>query len=332
MIFRFLHPYLLLLLVAVPGMVYWHLKIEKKKKGALRYPLFSTISNIEGSYRILFRNTVSFLRITAAALLVLALARPQSGVKSEEVSTQGIDIMLLQDVSTSMRSEDFRPENRLGVSKKVVEKFINGRKSDRIGLVAFAANAFTLCPLTLDYDLVVNALKSLSFAAPEEDGTAIGNAIATAVNRLRDSKAKSRILILSTDGANSRGEIDPMTAAKAAAALKIKVYTIGVGKEGLIPYPIDDPIFGRTYQQIPSDLDEGALQNIANETGGRFFRAKDPKALDDIYQQIDKMEKTEIRSQVYTTYSELFQVFVVLAALLLMAEIILSNTAFRRIP
>jgi len=332
MFFRFYHPYFLLLLFAVPIMVYWHLKVEKTKKGALRYSLLPLTAGIDGSYRIMFRNTVPFLRIAAAALLVLALARPQSGVNSEEVSTLGVDIMLLVDVSTSMRAEDFKPENRLGVSKKVVEKFINGRKSDRIGLVAFAGNAFTLCPLTLDYDLVINSLKSANFAAPEEDGTAIGNAIATAVNRLRDSKAKSKLVILSTDGANNRGEIDPATAAKAAAALKIKIYTIGVGKEGMVPYPVDHPIFGRIYQQIQSDLDEGALQNIATETGGKFFRAKDPKALDEIYQQIDKLEKTEVKAQIYTTYSELFFYFVVLAALFLMAEIVLSNTLFRRIP
>jgi len=306
--------------------------VEKTKKGALRYSKLSFVSNIDGSYRIMFRNTVVFLRIAAVLLIILALARPQSGVSNEEVSTKGVDIMLLVDISTSMRAEDFKPDNRLAVSKKVVENFINGRKSDRIGMVAFAGNAFTLCPLTLDYDLVVNALHGATFAAPEEDGTAIGNAIATAVNRLRDSKAKSKIIILSTDGANNRGEIDPATAAKAAVALKIKVYTIGVGKDGMIPYPVDHPIFGRMYQQIQSDLDETTLQSIAAETNGKFFRAKDPKALEDIYKQIDKLEKTEIRSQVYTTYSELFQYLVIIAAILLMAEITLANTVFRRIP
>ncbi len=332
MIIRFHNPYFLWLLLIVPVMIYWHLKVEKRKKGALRYSLLPLVGNIEGSYRIMFRNIVQFLRIAAVFLIVIALARPQTGVKSEEVSSKGVDIMLLMDVSTSMRAEDFKPDNRLAVSKKVIEKFINQRKSDRIGLVAFAGNAFTLCPMTLDYDLVVNSLKSADFAAPEEDGTAIGNAIATAVNRLRDSKAKSKIIILSTDGANNRGEIDPATAAKAAAALNIKIYTIGVGKDGLVPYPVDHPIFGRIYQQIQSDLDEPSLQSIADATNGKFFRAKDPKALDNIYQQIDKMEKTEVKAQIYTTYSEGFQYIVIIAALLLLVEIILSNTIFRRIP
>lgn len=332
MIFRFYHPFVLLLLLLVPVSAYWFFKAEKNKKGALRYSRLPLVAGIDGSYRILFRNTVPFLRLAVIILIILALARPQSGVSNEEVSTKGVDIMLLADVSTSMKAEDFKPDNRLAVSKKVVEKFILGRKSDRIGLVAFAGNAFTMCPLTLDYDLVVNSLHGINFAAPEEDGTAIGNAIATAVNRLRDSKAKSRIIILSTDGANNRGEIDPVTAAKAAAALKIKIYTIGVGKDGMVPYPVDHPIFGRIYQQMPSDLDEATLQSIATETGGKFFRAKAPKALEDIYQQIDKLEKTEIRSQVYTTYSELYHYFVLVAALFLIAEIALANTVFRRIP
>jgi Ca-activated chloride channel homolog len=332
MLFRFHNPHFLLLLLAVPFMIFWHMKMEKKKKGALRYSLLPLVTGIEGSYRILFRNIVPFLRIAAVALLVLALARPQSGVMSEEVSSNGVDIMLIVDVSATMRAEDFKPDNRLEVSKKVIEKFINGRKNDRIGLVAFAAEAFTLCPLTLDYDLLVNALHGLNFNTVDENRTAIGTALATAMNRLRESKAKSKIIILLTDGDNNAGELDPITAAKAAAALNIKIYAVGVGKEGMVPYPVDNPIFGRVYQNMQSTMNEGALMSIAAEANGKFFRAKDPKALEDIYQQIDKMEKTEVKAQVYTTYSELFAYFVIFAALFLMAEIILSNTVFRRIP
>jgi Ca-activated chloride channel homolog len=332
MILRFHNPYYLLLLLLVPLMITWHLRVEKKKKGALRYSLFPLASDIEGSYRILLRNLVPFLRISAVTLIALALARPQSGVSNEEVSSRGVDIALIVDVSATMRAEDFKPDNRLEVSKKVIEKFINGRKSDRIGLVAFAAEAFTLCPLTLDYDLLINALHDIGFKTVDENRTAIGTAIATAVNRLRDSKAKSKIIILLTDGDNNSGEIDPLMAAKAASALKIKIYAVGVGKEGMVPYPVDHPVFGRIYQNMESTLNEEALIAIADETHGKFFRAKDPKALESIYQQIDKMEKSEIKSNIYTTYSELFQFFVVAAALFLMAEIILSNTIFRRIP
>ncbi|OGJ96591.1 MAG: aerotolerance regulator BatA, partial [Candidatus Raymondbacteria bacterium RifOxyC12_full_50_8] len=329
----FKYPYVLALLIAVvPAMVFWHIKIEKNKKGSLRYSDTSFVKGIIGSYRILFRHTVPILRILSVALVIFALARPQSGRSFEEVTTQGIDIMLIMDVSASMRAEDFKPKNRLGISKEVIEQFIRGRTHDRLGLVAFAAEAFTLCPLTTDYDMLVNILRGIDFNTVDENRTAIGTALATATNRLRDSKAKSKIIILLTDGSNNAGEIDPVTAAKAAAALGIKAYTIGVGKEGQVPYPVDHPFFGRQYQMVESDIDEETLKIIAAEAGGKFFRAQNAKALREIYDLIDKMEKTEVKSQRYTTYTELFTWFLLIACALLAAEIALANTLFRRIP
>jgi Ca-activated chloride channel family protein len=329
---EFKYPLVLFLLLIIPVMVFWHVKIERKKKGSLRYSDTSFVSGIEGSFRVLFRHAVAFLRIVATALLIIALARPQAGRSFEEITTQGVDIVLLLDASGSMKAEDFKPKNRLAVSKSVIEDFIKARKHDRLGLIAFAANAFTMCPLTTDYDMLIGILKGVNFKTVDEDGTAIGTALATASNRLRNSKAKSKIIILLTDGANNRGEIDPATAAKAAGALDIKIYAVGVGREGQVPYPIDHPFFGRTYQTIESDLDEETLQAIAKETRGQFFRAQNPKALKKIYNHIDKLEKTEIKSKIYSTYSELYFYFVILAIVVVVLEIVLANTIFRRIP
>ncbi|MFH0921870.1 MAG: VWA domain-containing protein [Fibrobacterota bacterium] len=330
--FRFQYPFALLLLLFVPAMAWWHARRERARTGALRFSSLALVSGIEPSARLNFRHAVIVLRLLAVLLCVLALARPQWGESGEEVTTHGVDIMLLLDASGSMKAEDFKPENRLGVCKKVLADFIQGRKHDRLGLVVFAANAFTLCPLTADYDLLVDAIRSVDFSTVDEDGTAIGNAVAMAVNRLRESKAKSRIIILLTDGANNRGEIDPATAAKAAAALGIRIYTVGAGKEGPVPYPVFHPFFGKQYQTIESDIDENALRAIATETNGRFFRAKDPKSLVDIYGQIDKLEKTEIKAQMFTTYTELFTWFAGLALFALLLELLLSNTLLRRIP
>jgi Ca-activated chloride channel family protein len=328
----FRYPLALLLLLVIPGMIYWYLKVEKKKKGAMRFSDLSFVAGIEGSYKILFRHVPPFLRMAAVALFILALARPQSGRSYEEVTTKGVDIVLLLDASQSMRAEDFKPANRLAVSKKVIVDFVGGRRYDRLGLVVFATEAFTLCPLTTDYDLLVNMLKAVNFNTVDGNSTAIGTALATATNRLRDSKAKSKVIVLLTDGDNNAGEIDPETAAKAAGALGIKIYAVGVGREGLVPIPIDHPMFGRQYQQMESRLNEDALKAIAAETRGRFFRAKNPKALKAIYNQIDDLEKTEIKSKTYTTYSELYFYLVAAGMVLLFLEILLANTVFRRIP
>ena len=330
--FAFKYPFVLLLLAVLPFMLYWHFRKEKNRKGTLRFSDISLLTGIEGSYRILLRHVPAYLRCAAAALIVMGLARPQWGRSFDDVTVKGVDIMLVLDASGSMRAEDFKPRNRLEISKKVIADFIGKRKHDQIGLIVFSANAFTLCPLTTDYAMLLDYLKSVDFNTVGEDGTAIGTAIATAAARLKDSRARSRVIILLTDGANNRGEIDPATAAKIAGALSIKIYAVGAGKEGQVPYPVDHPFLGRTYQMIESDLDEGTLKAVAAETKGQFFRAQNSESLKRIYEHIDKLEKTEIKSRTYTSYNELFSIFVFPALFLLTLEVLLANTVFRRIP
>jgi Ca-activated chloride channel family protein len=236
-----------------------------------------------------------------------------------------------------MRAEDFKPQNRIDAAKQVIKKFIKGRKNDRLGLVVFASQSFTQCPLTLDYGALLNFLDQVHIGMIE-DGTAIGMGLVNCVNRLKDSKAKSKVVILLTDGVNNRGKIDPITAARIAEAMDIKVYTIGVGKEGGAPIPIDHPIFGKIYARNPdgslimTQIDEETLKTIANITGGRYFRATNERKLAQIYEDIGKMEKTKIKVKEYMKYKELFGYFLFPATLLLLAEVVLSNTRFRKIP
>ena len=271
------------------------------------------------------------LRALVIVLLAFALARPQWGRKGQEISSEGVDIMLVLDISGSMRAEDFKPHNRLYVAKQVIKDFIEGRHSDRIGLVVFSKQSFTQCPLTLDYGVLFNFLDQVDFGMIE-DGTAIGLAIANAVNRLRESDAKSKVVILLSDGRNNAGEIDPITAAQMAKAMKVKIYTVGAGKPGNAPYPVDDPIFGRRYIYIENEIDEPTLRQIAQITDGEYFRAKDEKALALIYKQISQMEMTEIKVKEYLQYNELFSNYAFVGLLFLVIEIILANTRYRKIP
>lgn len=276
-------------------------------------------------------------RVAALALVVIALARPQAGIKGEEVLSEGIDIVLAIDISGSMKAEDFKPLNRIHVAKQVVADFIKGRKSDRIGMVVFAGRSFTQCPLTLDYGVLLRLLDQVD-TGMIEDGTAIGMGIATSVNRLRKSTVKSKVIILLTDGVNNTGEIDPITAAKMAQALGIKVYAVAVGKEGGAPIPVDDSFFGRTYARNPdgslvlTEIDEATMKDIAQITGGAYFRATDPSTLADIYRRIGLLERTEVKTKAYTRYSELFPYFVLPAMVFLLAESTLAHTRLRKIP
>lgn len=271
------------------------------------------------------------LRAFAILLLILALARPQTGLKSREMTSEGIDIMLILDASGSMRSEDFQPQNRLFVAKQVIEDFVGDRQTDRIGLVVFSRQSFLQCPLTLDYKILSDLVKKVDFGMIE-DGTAIGLAIADAVEHLKMGKGKSKIAILLTDGVNNAGEIDPITAAEVARAMGVKVYTIGAGKPGKAIYPVDDPIFGRRYISLPNELDEKTLTQIAGITGGKYFRARDETGLKEIYEEISRMEKTKIKTKQYVEYEELFVNFAWLGLVLILGEVVLSNTRYRRIP
>jgi len=328
---RFANNYFLLLLLIVPVIAYWHFRAGKRRGGSLRFSDLSTVKRLGHSLSLRLRHSLVILRLLIITLLILAMARPQAGQKEEEILTEGVDIILAIDISSSMKAEDFKPKNRLHVAKQVVAEFIQGRKNDRLGMVVFAAKSFTQCPLTLDYGILLTFLDQIDIGLVE-DGTAIGMAIATCVNRLRDSDAKSKVVILLTDGINNRGEIDPVTAAKAARTMGVKIYTIGAGKRGNAMYPVDDPVFGRRYVRMPVEIDEAMLQEIAGITGARYFRATDGEALASIYHEIGEMEKTEIKTKEYIRYTELFWYFLVPAMILLGGEIVLANTRFRKIP
>jgi Ca-activated chloride channel family protein len=330
MLFRFANTYFLFLLTLIPLIGWWYFQKQKGKGATLRFSQLSVIKNVHRVSAVRARHILFVLRLLVLSLLILAFARPQSGVKGEEVLTQGIDIVLAMDVSSSMLAEDIKP-NRVEATKQVAAEFIKGRKNDRIGMVVFSGQAFTQCPLTIDYGILLNFLDQIKVGMIE-DGTAMGMGLATAVNRLRNSEAKSKVIILLTDGRNNRGEIDPITAAQAAQAFDIKVYTIGAGTRGTALYPVNDPYFGKRYVPMQVDVDEETLHRIADLTGGEYFRATDRQSLEKIYKEIDGMEKTEIKVKEYTRYSELFIYFLGSALFLFIGEIVLANTRFRKIP
>lgn len=330
MFFRLAEPYFLALLLLIPLLVFWYIRRRRGRGATIRFSHLRFAKEVSKSKFQRTRHVLFVMRIVVIALLILAFARPQSGVKGEDVITQGIDIMMAIDISSSMLAEDIKP-NRVEAAKAVVADFIKGRKNDRIGMVVFAGEAYTQCPLTLDYGVLLGFMDEIKVGMIE-DGTAIGMGLATAVNRLRNSEAKSKVIILVTDGRNNRGEIDPITAAQTAQAFDIRVYTIGAGTRGSAMYPVQDPFFGKRYVPMKVDIDEGTLRKIAEMTKGQYFRATDRQSLSHIYKEIDEMEKTKIKVKEYTRYSELFYYLVALAGLLLLTEIVLANTRFRKIP
>jgi Ca-activated chloride channel family protein len=259
-------------------------------------------------------------RNLALAAGIAALARPQSLAQSESVTTQGINIVLAVDLSSSMLAEDFQPQNRLEVAKETMKRFVQGRSSDRVGVVAFAAEALTQVPLTTDYPVVLQAIDNLH-AGQLEDGTAIGTGIATAANRLRNAEGATRVMILLTDGVNNRGSIDPHTAARAAAQFGIRIYTIGVGTEGMARVPVGRSVYGLRYEWQPVNIDEALLTDVSRMTGGRYFRAHDAAALQRVYDQIDALERSPIQSTTYSRYHELFRWPLGVALLALLLEL-----------
>jgi len=325
----FANPEYFFLLLLVPLMVVWYWKRRKQQLVELQVSTVQVFHAIPRSWRQRFRNLLFALRIAAVVLLIIALARPQATSKGENVSTEGIDIVLVNDISGSMLAEDFRP-NRIEAAKKVAIDFIDGRQTDRIGLVIFSGESFTQCPLTLDHGVLKNLLAEIK-SGMIEDGTAIGMGLATAVSRLKDSKAKSRVIVLLTDGINNRGFIDPMTAAGIAQQFGIRVYTIGVGTQGMAPYPVQTP-FGTQYQNVPVEIDEQLLQKIADQTGGKYYRATDNKKLKAIYDEIDRLEKTKIEVTQFRRYKEEYYTAAMFAGLFLLLELIFSQTIFRKIP
>jgi len=329
---HFANPLGGLLLLVVLLAIGWKLFRSRARHASLTFSDTRIFRSIPPGLAVRLRHAPTVLRVVGLLLLVVAFARPQSLFQEEEVLTEGIDIMLAVDVSGSMRTEDFRPKNRLLVAKEVVGQFVRGRRNDLVGLVAFAANAYTRCPLTLDYGVLLDLLERTDFATREEDGTAIGMGLATATARLRDARGKSKVIILLTDGRNNRGQIDPQTSARLAQALGIKVYTIGVGKEGEAPYPIDDPLMGRRYIMVSADIDEDTLKQIAEATGGQYFRATDSRSLKAIFERIDRMERTEIKVRGYTRQTERFAAFLYPGAMLIGLELLIGATIMKRIP
>ncbi|MEW6555796.1 MAG: VWA domain-containing protein [Elusimicrobiota bacterium] len=326
---RFYYPYILLLIPVFIGTVFYLKKRRIKNDSGI---IFSDIK-VFATQKIPFgKKVVDNLKVVALILTIFALARPQGGEKSAELTKKGIDIMLCIDTSTSMRAEDFKPQNRLDAAKEVVKKFIKSRKNDRIGVVVFSAVAFTQCPLTTDYGSVLDFIDKIEIGMTQTDGTAIGTAILTAINRLKEIPSKSKIVILLTDGRNNMGEVDPITAARAASSFGIKIYTIGAAGIGASPYPVDDPVFGRRYHWLKEDLDEPTLLQIANETSGLYFRAKDKSSLEEIYKKIDTMEKTEFKVEEYTDFNELYRWFLISAVILFLLEIILRNLVYKTVP
>ena len=330
---KFAHPLFLMLLVPLACFAYLEFSGKRRIKAAVRYSSFDFIRNSRGTVRTRLAHMPRALMYLAAVCGVLALARPRIGQTTEEVVSYGTDIMIVLDTSTSMKALDFKPDNRLDAAKKVVREFIKGRKHDRIGVVVFAAVAFTQCPLTLDYGALLDFLDNVQIGMTQVDGTAIGTAIATAANRLRDSQAKSKIIILLTDGRNNAGEIDPVTAARAAQAVGIRIYTIGAGQEGGALFPVEDPFFGTRYVRVPEeDLDEDTLRRIASVSGGMYYRATSPDKLREIYKEIDRKEKTEIKVEQYTDYEERYQLLLWPGMVFLLAGVALSKTFLKTIP
>jgi len=329
---RFANPALLSLLLLVPFYVLVELRYRRARKPAVRFPNISVVRETAGRRGVWKRHLRMALRALVLALLVVALARPQAGSGTESVLSEGIDIMLAVDVSGSMKAEDFKPKNRLAVAKEVVADFIRGRTTDRIGMVVFAADSFTQCPLTLDYNVLLGLLDSVEIGMIDDKQTAIGMAIATASNRLRESDSESKVVILLTDGRSNAGEIDPITAAQAAAALDIKVYTIGAGTPEGGRIPVDDPILGRRYMHMDSDIDEEVLQEIASLTGARYFRATSEGMLAEIFARIGELEKTKIEVKHFTTYEELAPRIMLLGLVLLLLELLAGATILRGMP
>lgn len=326
----FLHPEFLWLLLLLPALLIIYIVWRRRQHASLRVPSLLFLRNMRGGLRVYLRHSLFALRLLALGLIIVALARPQSSSSWSEDRVEGIDIMLTMDISTSMLAMDFQP-NRVEAAKEVAMRFIANRPNDNIGLVVFAGESFTACPLTQDHATLINRLREMT-PGMIEDQTAIGSGLATAISRLKDSKTKSKVIILLTDGANNTGNISPKMAADLAKTFGISIYTIGVGSgAGEAPYPIQTAL-GVVVRNMPVDLDEPTMRQIADVSGGAYFRATDNESLLAIYKKIDQLEKTKLSTRNYhTTYEEFF-VFVLAAALLLLLEFVLRSTVLRTNP
>lgn len=325
----FANPNLLYLLLIIIPVIAWYVLNHKRTHASIQVSTIKGIGRNHITYKHILRHVVFALRLMTISLIIIAIARPQSTLSWKNQESEGIDIVLALDISSSMLARDFEPD-RLEAAKDLAIQFIAGRRNDRIGLVVFSGESFTQCPLTTDHSVLINLFRDIQ-SGMIEDGTAIGMGLATSVSRLKDSDAKSKVIILLTDGVNNQGAIAPATAAELAQTFGIRVYTIGVGTEGMAPYPIQTP-FGTQLRNMPVEIDEETLQEIANNTGGEYFRATDNDKLKQIYEQIDQLEKSKIEVKEFSQKDEEFLIFVLIAALLLLSDMILRNTLLRQIP
>lgn len=321
-------PDFLFLLLLIPAMVAYYIFRQQKTNASLRMPGVEPFSKAGRTFRHYLRHILFGARSIAVTLLIIVLARPQVTDRYQNISTEGIDIVLALDISGSMLARDFKPD-RLEASKDVATEFISGRPYDRIGLVVFSGESFTQCPITTDHAVLINLLREIK-SGMIEDGTAMGNGLATAVNRIKDSEAKSRVVILLTDGVNNRGEVAPAAAADIAKTFGVRVYTIGVGTQGVAPYPVQTP-YGIQYQNMQVEIDEAVLKNIAEKTGGRYFRATDNDKLQQVYNEIDKLEKSKIDVRQLSRKEEKYLVPAIIAFVLLGLEILLRHLLLRNL-
>ena len=325
---EFANPKLLWLLLVVPAAIVWYVLRHKKQEASVRFSDLNGFAKLPKTWKAYLRHLLFALKVAAMALLIVALARPQSASTNKKSNVEGIDIVLAMDVSGSMLARDLKPD-RLSAAKEVASEFVEGRPGDRMGLVIFSGESFTQVPLTTDHGVMLNMLAEMKNGLID-DGTAIGDGLATAISRLKDSDAISKVIILLTDGMNNSGSVDPYTAAEMAKLFGIRVYTIGVGSYGTAPYPVQTP-FGTQMQQIKVEIDEKLLQKIANSTDGKYYRATSTEKLDEVYQEIDKLERSKIEVTEFRRLHEEFYPLVGWALALLLLEFLLRKTIFRTI-
>lgn len=325
--------YLLLMLLVIPCIA-WYVLRGNKRRATLSVPTTSMYSGMRKSWKCYLIHAPFILEMISLVLLSLILARPQTTDRWQDTEIEGIDIMMCVDVSTSMLAEDLKP-NRIEAAKQVASEFINGRPNDNIGLTIFAGEAFTQCPMTVDHAVLLNMFQNVSsdIAANGiiEDGTAIGMGLANAISRLKDSQAKSKVIILLTDGSNNRGEISPMTAAEMAKSFGIRVYTVGVGTNGTAPYPVQGA-FGKQYVNVAVEIDENVLRQIAQTAGGQYYRATSNSKLKEVYEEIDKLERTKLQVKEFSKNQEEYQPLALALLLCLLLSILLKQTVLRTIP
>ncbi|MBN1533118.1 MAG: VWA domain-containing protein [Spirochaetes bacterium] len=328
---EFKNPLFLLLLVPYAAMAAWYLYGRLFNRESAFAASSERVLKRRDSFRSLTYRFLPILRFAAILLLILAVARPGRGIDYSSVKNLGIDIMIALDASGSMQGEDFQPNNRLAVAKQVIKDFVSKRKSDRVGMVVFAGEAYLQCPLTVERQMVMDITDEIDFDSVPVDGTAIGDALALATSRMLESKARSKIILLLTDGVNNKGKIDPDTAAKTAAEMGIKVYCVGIGSDGLVPYPSPQGIFfGKNY--LRNQFDETGLREIAKVTGGKFYRATSSGVLWENIRDIDRLERSEVEARVYHEFYDKFHLFLVAGIILFLLEVILRSAVYRKIP